>query len=118
MAIEEFKGADKSPSPRSRAAHSGDTAPARTPKTIEKFASSESAAGALETRANALNDVLVKGSAETHEAEVHDGLIDQVNAILKGTSPDDLEVMRKRLKEHRRLVDPAPPNQDLELVEN
>ncbi len=41
-----------------------------------------------------------------------------MNALLQGTSPDDLNLIRRRLKEHRRLVDPAPLNQDLELADN
>ncbi len=99
------------PTPRRRRARSGDIAPARTPEKIETFASKESASGALEARANAIQDVL-------DHTESGSPLLEQFNALLQGTSPDDLTLLRRRLKEHRRLVDPNIGNQDLELAEN
>jgi polyphosphate kinase len=84
---------------------------------IENFAASESASGALEARANAIHDVLANGTHQTSPG-TQARVLDQINAILKGTSPDDLQLIRKRLREHRRLLDPVPNNQDLELVEN
>ena len=99
------------PTPRRRRARAGDVAPARTPEKIEAFASKESASGALESRANAIQDVL-------DQPDTPSVLLEQFNAMLQGTSPDDLVLLRRRLKEHRRLVDPNMGNQDLELAEN
>ncbi|MBL8240090.1 MAG: polyphosphate kinase 2 [Bryobacterales bacterium] len=100
--------------PLRRRTRSGDIAPARTPKTIEKFAAAESGAGAVEARANAIQDVLDEAASESKNSQ----LLEQLNALLQGTSPDDLNLIRRRVKEHRRLVDPTPVNQDLELSDN
>ena len=96
---------------RHRRAAAGDIAPARKPETIEKYAAEESGAGALEARANVFQEVL--DTAETTPL-----LLEQFNALLAGTSPDDLVRLRRRLKDHQRLVDPGYDNQDLELAEN
>ncbi len=93
----------------------GDIAPARTPLTIERYAAGESGAGALEARVNAIHDVLTPGEPVDAATEP---LLRQIDALLRGTSPDDLERIRRRLKEHRRLIDPSPVPADLELVDN
>ena len=98
-----------------RKARLGDIAPARTPLTIERYAAGESGAGALEARVNAIHDVLTPGEPADAAAGP---LLRQIDALLRGTSPDDLERIRRRLKEHRRLIDPSPVPADLELVDN
>ena len=100
--------------PRPRRTRQGDIAPAKTAATIETFAAKESGAAAIEARANVIQDVLDDAANDARSTQ----LLDQLNALLQGTSPDDLNLIRRRVKEHRRLVDPNPVNQDLELVEN
>jgi polyphosphate kinase 2 len=96
-----------------RNAKSGDIVPARTARGIESFEAEQSGEGALEARVVAIQEVLDGTAAEVRNAQ----LMEQLEAMLRGTSPDDLASIRKRLKEYHRLTEPGgATNQDLELA--
>jgi polyphosphate kinase 2 len=92
--------AKKSPAPRKprnnarpRLARAGDTPPVISAKGIEQFAVDESVAAAQAAKISAVKDILERGAASGGGPE----LIQSLEAIFAGASPEDAEALRKVL---------------------
>jgi polyphosphate kinase 2 len=96
-----------------REAARGDIVPDLTPGPLEDYEADEAFDDASEERASAVRQVL-------DEAKPHDGLTvaEWLNAVLEGTSPDELSRLRSTILEQDEPVyGTVPLNSDDELVE-
>jgi polyphosphate kinase 2 len=82
-------------------------------ETIEAATVSENAAKAMEASAAAIQHALDRAGAD-HNTQ----LLDKLNNLLHGISLDELALIRHRLEERSRLIEPSETSQDLELNEN
>ena len=78
---------------RPRLAQAGDTSPVISAEGIEQFAVGESVAAAQAAKITAVKDILERGAAAGGGPE----LIQSLEAIFAGASPEDVEAMRKIL---------------------
>ena len=107
----------KTPSPRSRKpvgteaprrASAGDTAPALTPRAIERFEVGQAIAAAENAKVTAVSDILKAAARQT------DGKVSQtLEAILAGASPDDIEALRATLLSASVQQPAASPDDEL-----
>jgi polyphosphate kinase len=82
---------------RPRRASSGDTAPSKTEQGIRRHVVAKTVEAAREAKINAVCDII--SGVPPHDV---DTLAEVMAAILKGTSPDDAEVLRAALLGQRR----------------
>ena len=86
----------KNVSAQPRTVKRGDVDPARTEAGIEKFVVSKKTEAAQEAKISAVKDIIT--GIPPHDA---DTLAKVLSAILEGTSPDDVEVIKKALSKYR-----------------
>jgi len=79
------------PAARPRRAKSGDVPPKLTPSSVENFVVNESVDAAQESKVVAVKDILSHAGSASLE------LIESLEAIMKGSSPEDAEVLRNAL---------------------
>ncbi len=84
-----------------RPAARGDISPSETETGIQRHAVSESIISAQEAKINAVTDIM--RAVPPHDA---DTLAKVLNAILQGTSPDDIQVLKKALLQENWNQDP------------
>ena len=77
-----------------RRAARGDVPPVLTPRGIEDFAVHEAVDAATESKAHAVKDILARAAQGDPR-----GLIDSIDAILAGASPDDVVALRNLLEQ-------------------
>ena len=103
---------DREPSTRPAAA--GDTSPDLTPEGIEDYVVDGATVGARETKVNAVRDVLANAQPDEMAAVAR-----WLDAMLAGTSPDDVGVLRRVILEQDQPVyGTIPMNSDDELVDH
>ena len=103
----------KQPSP-ARPVRRGDTAPRLTTAALASHTAREAADSATGSAANALADI-ARQAKGTNPA----GLVDALDAVLTGASPDDVLAMRKLLRRHGQVARLARQDrEDAELVED
>ena len=95
-----------------RRAAAGDTAPVLGSESIEQFQVAESISGAQEFEVEAVRDIV--NSTAPHDVA---SLARSLQAIMKGSSPDDAAMLRKALS-HGPAVSPdrRPANPDTDLA--
>jgi len=81
------------------------------PTSIEEYVAAEVAS--LDPRATAMKDV-VDMVADEHRIQI----LERTEALLEGITPDELAVIRRRVKEQIRLMGHIQTAHDLELAEN
>jgi polyphosphate kinase 2 len=77
-----------------RAARKGDVSPQLSAQGIEEFTVSEAVAAATESKAHAVRDILARASQGDPR-----GLIETIEAIVAGASPDDVAALRNLLSQ-------------------
>ena len=82
-------------------------------KAIEDQTVGENIAKAMEMSSAAIQDALDRAGAENSTQ-----LLDKLNNLLHGISLDELALIRHRLEERSRLIEPSETSQDQELNEN
>ena len=103
----------KQPIP-ARPVRRGDTAPRLTTAALASHTAREAADSATGSAANALADI-ARQAKGTNPA----GLVDALDAVLTGASPDDVLAMRKLLRRHGQVARLARQDrEDAELVED
>jgi len=85
----------------------------KRPKSIEEYVAAEAASAAIESRVNVMQDVI-----DIVDGEHNIQILEQTEALLQGCSPDELAVIRRRVKEQTRLIGHIQIAQDLELAGN
>jgi polyphosphate kinase 2 len=100
--------------PNSRRAEEGDVSPSLAPEGIERFVVDDAVDGAREAKVNAVRDVLMNAQPEEMAAVAR-----WLDAVLAGTSPDDVAALRRVILEQDEPVyGTFPLNADDELVEH
>jgi polyphosphate kinase 2 len=84
----------------SRHVAAGDTAPDLTPPAIARYAVGEAVTAARTAKASAVSDIIAQGATGDVTA-----LIDSLDAIMKGASPDDVVALRDAILAHGRQAD-------------
>jgi polyphosphate kinase 2 len=103
----------KQPTP-ARPTRRGDTAPRLSTAALATHTAREAADSAIGSAANALADI-----ARQAKGTNPSGLVDALDAVLTGASPDDVLAMRKLLRRHGQVARLARQDrEDAELVED
>ncbi len=96
-----------------RRSSSGDVPPSLTKRGISKFEVQQATKAAQLAKTAAVADIL-----NTAEHSMPTELLAQLEAIVQGASADDLNVMRRSLRQRRDLLQGNPSNRDDELSED
>jgi polyphosphate kinase len=107
------RGQAAPPSPRKRVARpieAGDIAPRLGARSIERHVVKEATLAAQEMQATAMRDVL----AHARDGDARD-LLDRLQAVVAGASPDDAQALRHALFRRETELDPHAPDPDTEL---
>ncbi len=82
---------NSTPNTSSRPVSQGDVSPDQTPQGIEDFEIDQSVSGATDSKQVALRDIMDAGKGDINT------LVEHLDAIIQGVSPDDLALLRKSL---------------------
>ena len=96
-----------------RAVAAGDTSPSRTARGIEAFTVRQSTDAAVESKISAVEDII-----HGRHAVDRDRLVESLQAIVDGASPDDADALRRALRDKSRLARRTSPEVDDELAED
>lgn len=91
----------------------GDTSPSRTVRGIEAFTVRQSSDAAVESKIAAVEDII-----HGRHAVDRDRLVDSLQAIVDGASPDDADALRRALRDKSRLARRTSPEVDDELADD
>ncbi len=92
-----------------RPAEAGDTAPRLGERSIERHVIKEATLAAQEAQAEALRDALAHGQGDARE------VLQQLQAVIAGASPDDAQALRHALFRRETELAPGSPDPDAEL---
>ncbi|MCB1236255.1 MAG: polyphosphate kinase 2, partial [Verrucomicrobiae bacterium] len=107
-------GASASTTTRSRTAKSGDISPSLTKAGIEQYSVAQSTAAARESKTAAVKDILERSARSGSKA-----LLETLDAILRGASPDDIIAMNNLLAKHVAAAKTAKRERsDFELADD
>jgi polyphosphate kinase 2 len=102
-----------------RRARAGDIATSLIPSGIEDFEIGQSAGSAVEAKIAAVEDAIGQVAQQEEGSERQAELLQQLEAMLKGVSSDDLQFIRKALRKQSKLLHPAAlRREDEELSHN
>ena len=102
----------KQPRNAGRSVSEGDISPVLSSSGVEAFAVSEAVSGAQAAKTSALADILERGARAGGGPE----LIQSLEAIFAGASPEDAEELRKALFRHHIMPGKGSRNPDEELA--
>ena len=83
----------------------------KRPRSIEEYVAAEAAEAAIESRVNVMQDVI-----DTVAEEQKHQILEQTEALLHGSSPDELAIIRRRVKKQTRLIGHIQTAEDIELA--
>ncbi|MBI1397935.1 MAG: polyphosphate kinase 2 [Betaproteobacteria bacterium] len=100
-------------STRARRVEAGDVAPARAARGIEAFTVSEAVAAAEESQVEAVKDILASQGGNDPQ-----NVVEQLEAILEGASPDEVRALRETLLQREPDLARLPASPDDELADD
>ena len=103
----------RAPRPRARRAVNGDIAPSLTLRGIEGFTVTRAAEAAREAKVTAVDDI-IQGPHAVERPQ----LVESLQAIVDGASPDEAAVLRRALRDKARLARREGADADTALADN
>ncbi len=97
-------------SKRPRATAQGDTGPTSSPEAMERYAVEDRTSAAQQSKVTAIKEILADPSRSEDTQ-----LADELTAVLKGASPDDIQALRHALLRHAPETGKLPIRPDDEL---